>query len=225
MWQAALPGPLPQHLLPGAENTDVFRRSSPIPDQGFTLLEVVMALAIIGVVMASVGTFIVGGLRATHRQGEQQTAVQFAIDGVEEARMLRGGALVAGRSACTSASTCPAPGVSGAMATTAVGTGWQGRYDMGTATARLAPPAYPEQQTVEGVTFQRRIYIRKCWGPRAGGGTCANLAGTPDPAVYALFWRVVVAVSWRNSGCAASTCSHAITTLFTGSLTDPVFRT
>ncbi len=202
----------------------MFPRPRPHSDDGFSLLEVVVSLALIGVVMASVGAFIVGGLRAMYRQGEQQTAVRYAVDGVEEARTLRGGALVADRSACTSAASCPDPGVAGTAAAAAVGTAWQGRHDMGTSAARLAPPAHPEQLTVDGVTFQRRIYVRQCWAPRAGGGVCANVSSVPVPNVLAPFWRVVVVVSWRNSRCAGGLCSHAVATLFTGSLIDPVFR-
>ncbi|GAA0804282.1 type II secretion system protein [Spirilliplanes yamanashiensis] len=196
-------------------------RQKPEPsDSGFTLLEVVVALALIGITMGAVGTFFANGLRTTHRQGEQQTAVQFAVDGVEAARMLRGPALVAGRTACTSAASCPNPAVAGATAQ--VGSAWQGRWDMGTSAARLAPPAFPDEQTVDNVVFQRRFYIRQCWAAVTGSGACVDTKSVAAPAP---FYRVVVAVSWRNSGCAAGVCSYAVSGLFTGTLPDPIFET
>lgn len=188
-------------------------------EEGFTLLELVVSLAVVMTVMASVGTFFVGAMRTVHLQGEQQTAARYGLDGLEKARMLRGSALVAGRSVCLSAS-CPDAALNGAA--TAVGTSWQGRFDVGTAAARLAPPAYPETLTLDGVTFERRFYVRQCWAPKTGGGTCAETKSTASPAPY---FRVVVSVAWRNNSCLAGRCSFVSATLFTGSLSDPVFRT
>lgn len=188
------------------------RRGAPA-DAGFTLIEVSVALAIFGVVMASVTSFFVGGVRGVHYQGEQQTAAHLAMDGMEQARALRGEALLAGRAVC--AAVCPV--VSGAADHLAGTERWDAAPSTGAAPA-LPHPATAQVTTVDGVEYRRYWYVGKCWQPR-GGGACADAPANP-----LLFYRVVVAVTWPDTECAGGTCLFATSAQFSGNLLDPVFR-
>jgi prepilin-type N-terminal cleavage/methylation domain-containing protein len=55
-------------------------------DSGFTLVEVLVSLGIIGLVMSSLGFFIIRSMTVTSQQGDRQTAAQLAADGMERVR-------------------------------------------------------------------------------------------------------------------------------------------
>jgi prepilin-type N-terminal cleavage/methylation domain-containing protein len=57
-------------------------------DAGFTLIEVLVSISLIGVVMAALTTFFVSAQGVANVQDGQQTAVQLATDGIEAARAL-----------------------------------------------------------------------------------------------------------------------------------------
>ncbi|GGK21709.1 hypothetical protein GCM10010124_12740 [Pilimelia terevasa] len=70
-----------------------------VADGGFTLIEVLVALGLIGVVMASVAVFLTGAMSTTHRQAGRQAAAQVAAGAVEAAQAAGGAAMVANRPA------------------------------------------------------------------------------------------------------------------------------
>jgi prepilin-type N-terminal cleavage/methylation domain-containing protein len=55
-------------------------------DAGFSLVEVIVAISVIGVVMSALGTFYVSSLLVTSAQSGRQAAMQLAADGLERAR-------------------------------------------------------------------------------------------------------------------------------------------
>jgi prepilin-type N-terminal cleavage/methylation domain-containing protein len=59
-------------------------------DAGFTLIEVIAALAVIGVVMTAVTTFFVRSMVRIDYQGSRQAAIQLAADGMERLRQIPG---------------------------------------------------------------------------------------------------------------------------------------
>jgi prepilin-type N-terminal cleavage/methylation domain-containing protein len=190
----------------------VGQRSERGHDQGSTLIEVIVALAVIGVVMASLGTFFVGSMRINHSQGLVQAAGRIGGDGMEMASGLGGPALLSGRAACGS---CTDPATARATAYLA---GTQ-RWDAAAAgvTPTLPTPDQPEEIIVNGVTFKRYWFIGRCWQP-ANGGTCG--VDTTQPAPYA---RLVVAVTWPGSECTAALCIRVTTALFSVNPAEPVF--
>ena len=62
------------------------RPLEPARDAGFSLIEVVVSIGVIGVVMASLGTFYVSSQAITRAQATRQVAVQLANDGMERVR-------------------------------------------------------------------------------------------------------------------------------------------
>jgi prepilin-type N-terminal cleavage/methylation domain-containing protein len=63
---------------------------APRGDTGFTLLEVLVALAIISVVLTSMSVFFVRSMTSVTQQGDRQTAVRLASDGMERMREIPG---------------------------------------------------------------------------------------------------------------------------------------
>jgi len=57
-------------------------------DDGFTLVEVLTSLAVIGVVLSAVTTFFVRSMAMIDMQGARQAAVQVAADAMEELRQV-----------------------------------------------------------------------------------------------------------------------------------------
>jgi prepilin-type N-terminal cleavage/methylation domain-containing protein len=177
------------------------------PDGGFTLVEVVVSLLVVATVSASLSYFFLSGLRQTRHQGQQQAALQFALDGIERARGLRGATVLTGRAPC---SACPQTVAVGAAAHL-VGTA---RYD-GPVSGVVPLLPFADQAIVEGLTYTRHWYVGKCY--RSSGEDCGSSVST------AVFYRVVVAVTWPGQEC-AGTCSQVTSTLFTANPTDPLFQ-
>jgi len=59
-------------------------------DAGFTLVEVLASLAVIGVVLTAVTTFFVQSMITVDLQGARQAAIQIAADGMERLRQVPG---------------------------------------------------------------------------------------------------------------------------------------
>ena len=59
-------------------------------DAGFTLIEVLSALAVVGVVMTAVTTFFVRSMVTVDVQAARQAAIQVAADGMEQLRAVPG---------------------------------------------------------------------------------------------------------------------------------------
>lgn len=57
-------------------------------DDGFTLVEVLTSLAVIGVVLSAVTTFFVRSMITIDVQGARQAAIQIAADSMEELRQI-----------------------------------------------------------------------------------------------------------------------------------------
>jgi prepilin-type N-terminal cleavage/methylation domain-containing protein len=80
-------------------------------DAGFTLIEVLTALAVIGVVMTAVTTFFVRSMVSVNLQGSRQAAIQMASDGMERLRQMPGSSVFAWLQANSAATTVTANGI------------------------------------------------------------------------------------------------------------------
>jgi prepilin-type N-terminal cleavage/methylation domain-containing protein len=203
-------------------------------DAGITLIEVMIAIVIIGVVMTALTTFFTGTMTASGYQNARQTASQLADASIEKARALSATALTTGRdtSSSTSQWNAPAAGVAAYLAdmtmaadsAASAGSGASPTVDPGDP-ARTIPalptvPVATELKSLngaKGIVFSQSWYIGTCYQP-AGGGACVktSVAG----AVRLL--RIVAAVNWTGRGCAASACSYVTATLVSPD-TDPTF--
>jgi prepilin-type N-terminal cleavage/methylation domain-containing protein len=123
----------------------------PASDAGFTLLEVMVAMALIGTTMAAAVSFSVSTEGVTNLSGGQQAAVQLATEGVEAVRAV------------------PVTALRPALA------GSTGRWTP-PSTAGAASDD-PEQPVRNDVRFARTWSVTACWQPPAGGTCGIQAAG------------------------------------------------
>lgn len=178
---------------------------------GFTLLEVIVALGLISVVIASLGVFFSNSIATSRYQSQEQAATRVAEAGMELARGLGGPALLAGRAQCGTCATVSA--LAGSYLTGTV------RWDAAVAgaTTTVPFPSQPDSVTVDGIAYQRYWLVGQCW-QAAAGGVCSTNSALPVPMV-----RLVVAVVWADKSCAANQCVRAATELFSNVAVEPVF--
>jgi len=199
-------------------------------DRGFTLVEVVVSLAIMTVVMTSLTVFMVSSRKAARYSSLQDTAIQLAVEGMEKARSVRGSALLSDREDCgvTACDAVVSPQVSALL-----GTGVT-RFDgalQGTATPTVPQPGSqpdgsvvkdpedPEVVQLDNQRFRRYYYLGVCWQPIVAVSTANVSCGTTTSAAELL--RLVVAVTWSDTQCAGGTCVYAAAGLFSAAYADP----
>ncbi|GGK57191.1 hypothetical protein Ppa06_15390 [Planomonospora parontospora subsp. parontospora] len=212
-------------------------------EAGFTLMEVLVSMAVIGTVMASLTVFFTNSLAFTSQQRSQQVAVQLAGDGIERARALKGSALLAGRgqdrvmawwNKATNRDTTDPVAQEVQRHLGSAKAGWDPALPTGFGDGASAPlPTEPERVSVNGVEYTRTWYVGRCRqqaSPLAGSATeraCTDpdpRVPDPDPASADVpFFRVVVAVEWRHKGCAAEKCVYVTSTLMSPT-SEPIFN-
>jgi prepilin-type N-terminal cleavage/methylation domain-containing protein len=196
-------------------------------DAGFTMVEMIVALVIIGIIMTALGSFFVTTVSATARQGSSQSAVQLADDGIEQVRALKGASAVNGRDYTSSKTQWDAPVTGVASYESDMGMAFDTNAATGAgATATL--PTTGKSTVINGLTYTQNWYVGSCWQP-IGGGACTNLATPPVPvnnptSPYASFYRVVVAVTWSDSVCKYSACVFIAATLVSNGQFEPLFN-
>ncbi|MDR7274630.1 putative Ig domain-containing protein [Catenuloplanes atrovinosus] len=196
------------------------RPPAPAADAGFTLVETIVAIGIVGVVMTALGTFFVSSMRTTSNQAGTQAAVQVASDAMERVRSLMPTKLANNRDQQSSTQqwASPVAGVAPWLA------GMEMAYDATAAAgdgASAPMPTSPLTVTLAGVQYRQNFYLGRCWQVARTGGACT----TTKPADPVEFFRVVVGVTWPDHGCANGTCSYVTTTLISNSELEPNFDT
>jgi prepilin-type N-terminal cleavage/methylation domain-containing protein len=182
-------------------------------DGGFTMIEVLVALALITTLMASLGTYFVSSMRISRVEAQIQAAGRIAQAGMEAARGYGGPTLLVGRARC---GTCLSPGgydTTGYLSDT---TRWDARVTGVQPTVPL--PDYPQTVTVNGITYSRFYFVGKCW-QAATGGACGTNSALPVAMV-----RLVVGVIWTSPSCLYTMCVRAATALFSANPDDPLFQ-
>ncbi|AEV85403.1 hypothetical protein ACWT_4383 [Actinoplanes sp. SE50] len=193
-------------------------------DGGFTMLEMIVSAAVVCVVLMGLSTFFVQAMSTSHGQGQQQGGIRLAADAMDTLRAPQVTALLSERAPCATA--CPAP-VAKAVPLLADTERWDAAAvptavttAPSTATGGIAFPVPPSSSgiAVNGVTYQRYLYLGKCW-EQTGGSPC-----TADNTQPIAMVRAVVGVAWPSPACGGDTCSFATSTLFgAGGSGDPVF--
>jgi prepilin-type N-terminal cleavage/methylation domain-containing protein len=180
-------------------------------DDGFTLVEVLIALAVVGIVMGAVTTFFSKTMSATNQQRGRQVATQLADDAAEQVRALTGSSLAVGRTQGNAEPAEIVPGVAAYL------TDLQQWND---AAGTPVLPVVPVTVRVNGVSYVQHWYLGKCWRSKAADGNCTAVTG---PGLVEYF-RVVVAVTWPDKMCTANTCSYVSATLVSNADSEPIFN-
>lgn len=191
----------------------------PDGDRGFSLIEVIVAIVIIGVLGLSAAYLSIGGTQASASQQRINLATTVAAQAMEEviartptiAGATGQTALVTGRSQAAVTAAW------GSLADPAV---LDGTYPLHDPTATAAStPALPLTQivTLDGTRFEVTTLIGACF--QRGDGQCSRIAGqanrpTTPPAGTIQQLRAIVVVEWvQSSGCPDTGCTYDAVTL------------
>jgi prepilin-type N-terminal cleavage/methylation domain-containing protein len=203
--------------VPPIVGESVCRHRRASGDGGFSLVEVLVAIAVIGTVMAAVAPFLVQSVVVVGQQRSQQVAVQVANDALERARALRPTSLLVGRDiqatvdqwAVGIASSAVLPYLTG-MAQASDPAALPGAG----ITAPLPTSPYPV--TIGGVEYQQNWYIGRCWQAKADPTqvkvTVAGCLPASTNITDVSFFKIVVAVTWQQKSCAGR-CVYVASTL------------
>jgi prepilin-type N-terminal cleavage/methylation domain-containing protein len=196
-------------------------------DSGFTLLEVLVAIVVIGTVMTAVAPFLVQSLALADQQRDKQVAIQVANDALERVRALAPASLPAGRSKDAIAKQWDKRprGLDGnqrsvdSYLTAAQLSSATSLADTATDGLKAPLPTSPYVVTVNGKAYAQNWYIGVCYQAKAQTGPIGDCGAAVAPVP---FYRVVVAVTWTHRSCPASACVYLATTLVSKG-DDPVF--
>ena len=188
----------------------VVRNSGARGDGGFTVVEMLVSLAMITTLLAALGSQFVNSQQVSRRQSQLQAATRLAEEGMEQARGYGGPTLLIGRAPCGICMN--ASGYDGGYLTDTV------RWDA--PVTSVTPPVpisdTPETLPLSNLTYKRYWFVGKCW-QAAAGGPCTTTAA-PVAMV-----RLVVSVVWTEPSCPGTRCVRAATALFSAEPHDPVF--
>ncbi|WP_432978032.1 putative Ig domain-containing protein [Dactylosporangium sp. CA-233914] len=199
-------------------------------DAGFSLVETLTSIAVMGVVMTALTTFFVSTMNTINKQRGTQMAIRLASDAIEQVKSLPGSSLAVGR------------GATDVNAMFDTGTTSIPGLDLATLKASMTPvvdstlttgdsknpvlPVKPEALTVNDVAFKRYWFVGRCTITPALDTASLPCVASADLTLLQ-FFRVVVAVTWQDSRECAGTggkCSYVTDTLVSASSTDPVFN-
>lgn len=196
-------------------------------DDGFTLVEVVVALGLLSVVATSALSMFVASMEHADGQRERQVAVAVVNDAVERIHSVRSTVTsTTPQTVAGLAGTGQVGGLTSGRTPSDVATAWNATsfpgkadtrpaWDANTPAGPLAVPLSVPSQ-VGGTTYTTTTLVGTCTLATAAGGAC-SLTGS-GPVVQ----RVVVVVTWTGAGC-SPTCSATSSSLVDGH-SDPTWR-
>ncbi|MGF1663635.1 MAG: Ig-like domain-containing protein [Kineosporiaceae bacterium] len=191
------------------------RADHPREDDGFTVVEVVVAVVLVAAVMASAGIFFLSGVATTAGLQRRDTAVQLADEAMDLVR------------AVPATVTTGAAGLVEGRTRTDVEAHWAAAP---AALTDLTDPAWDDTpagdpvipltaaRSAGGLDYTVDTYIGTCRIP--SGDTSCTLSATGVTQ-----YRVVVRVTWEEGGdrCDAGGCAFTLATLVNGDA-EPVFN-
>jgi prepilin-type N-terminal cleavage/methylation domain-containing protein len=192
-------------------------------DEGFTMAEVLVAIAVVCVVMLSLSAFFVNSIRIDHEQGDRQSAIQAAADAMERVRSLPPAALLTGRDQVSSAQQWSAPiaAVAGQLGADDQTMVFDAHAAPGAGRTALLPTTY-RTLVLNGIVFRQYWYLGECERPSTGGA-CVAVAPT---GAFTTFYRVVVGVTWPGRSCPGGICSYVTGSLIAEPVSaEPAFDT
>lgn len=203
-----------------AEHAVRWPRGRRADDDGYSLIEVLVSLVVMGTVMAAVGPFLVRSLAISNLQRSTQAGIQVANDALERVRGLDPSSLLTGRGdLATDAQWKAAP----AALSQYLGSMQRASSSMlpvnSTAGAQAPLPTVPIPLTINGVSYEQRFYVGLCWQTKV---LLLNISDCSPTVGLVPYFRVVVAVTWKHKACPAGSCIYVASTLVSKGA-DPIF--
>lgn len=196
-------------------------------DDGFSLVEVVVALALLAIVTASAATFFIRGMQSSITMQHRQSAAAVNGQAMEKMRAYNSsvddGQSVTTSDLFTAHNLTSTAGVSSAWtAVTGTKVSDTDQIYLANGVSGTAPQPYAWTDTakVSNVDYTTRMYVGRCWSKTGGGSTftCDNSA-TGDVMV-----RVVAVTTWKDiaNRCDRGACSFRASA-YIDTHTDPQF--
>ncbi|MEV6342373.1 putative Ig domain-containing protein [Actinoplanes sp. NPDC051851] len=191
-------------------------------DEGFSLLEILLALTILSITLLASTPFFVTSLTNVNKQRTKQGAIQLAATALEQVRALKGSALLSGRSVNATQTQFDAArsSVKSYLATMQVAGDPLITDSTSTAGSEAPIPTSARSLTLEGTTYTQNIYVGECEAYLTGTGECIYPLGSAAPTdttKILKFFRVVVLETWSDKTCTNSstsnTCEYIVSTL------------
>jgi prepilin-type N-terminal cleavage/methylation domain-containing protein len=190
---------------------------------GFSLIEVIVALALILFVMTSSVVFFVRSMQTSSTQQVREAAISLADQGMEQARSVPSAGLLSGRDKGRSDTQWAALPAAAAAAKAVSKEVWDS-----TATGSSTPvvPFTTSDITtlVNKTQYTVNTAIGQCWISTTTSVVC-NVP-SPVPSTATPLYRVIVDVHWTakiGEYCPAAGCDYVVTTLRDPSV-DPLFN-
>lgn len=198
-------------------------------ESGFSLVEVVIAIAILGILStASLGVYL-SGLNSATTQQRRQVAIALANSAMEKAVATPIAGLTAGRgmNAVQTRWTANLPRATDLPSVAGVDTTYQ-LWDSAAPVAGYGTlPIFDTSNQVNGTKYTVDTLVGSCFQKRAAvgtqpGGPCTVTTGWPvapaTPTDRIRMIRVIVVVRWSaGAGCGSGACNYSTTTLLDSS--------
>jgi type II secretory pathway pseudopilin PulG len=196
------------------------RRDRTPDEQGFILLESVVAISIITIIMSALGVFFLNTIASASQQRAKKAAVQVADTTVENLHRLHPSSIVSGRDQASVAAQFGA-------ASTVVQPWLAGRdqaYDpnASTGSGATAPiPTAPTPVKPDQISYAVNQYLVWCYLPSDRSSTaCLPKSAVSNPVQYI---QAVIAVAWSAPHCNPASCTYVTSTLISGQ-PDQIFK-
>jgi type II secretory pathway pseudopilin PulG len=203
----------------------VTQRAARVRDEGFILLETIIAISLITVIMGAIGTEYVSGLASTARQRAQQVASQLADSSVDQIRALAPSDLITGHDS-QSVGTEFTAGLADARIQpwlTSMAQAKDPNAAVGAGTTATIPTVGVTQQ-LGSIAYTVTNYLGWCYASTTGSTTSCQQINNGGVQ----YLRAVVAVTWTNRNCGTagatnSTC-YFLTSTLVSTASDPLFQ-
>lgn len=195
-------------------------RATRSSDSGLSLIEVIIAVAIIAVVALSSANLTINGINTASAQARRQAAVTIASSQIETVSSKSVLYLNTGRWASNVTAAWAANSAYAGVTAT-----YPGSDPLGSPTSAMLVPITRYVSMVGagytvGTIYTVTTLIGTCY-QAAGGGDCSTLAAYPQPtppsttpSSYTLLVRAIVVVSWTvGATCSTGGCRYTTTTL------------
>lgn len=198
------------------------RPTVPQDDAGFTLVEVIVSLALLTITATAALYFFVGGTRAVSHQQQSQNAVVVANEAMEGAysvaAKLNGATsgLVAGRTKSDVDAAWASVATAGLEGYSQTYPAWDPAT---TALAGTADDAVPltRTSTLNNLEYSALTLVGPCYRSKADANAACGTVGATEPTSvpsgYTRLMRVIVQVTWDSQSCPPDGCSYQVASL------------
>lgn len=191
-------------------------RAAATGDEGMSLIEVIVSVALIVFVMTATTAFFIQSMTGASLQQERQAAVAVAAQAMESTRAVPAANLLDGRSQARNAALRASP-------TSVDLTQSVAAWDTAATSASVPTVAFSDPSvTVAGVAYNARTFVDRCYLPSPAAGVCGasrpdkSQPACPTATVTGCLYRVSVEVRWtpgRGVTCGGGDCHYLASTL------------